>query len=234
MKWLFPSIYSAQIRHHGFWRATMGGLLMYCSIPFFVLLDFILAKAVMPVLMGQSVDRPKLDDFIHYRRDIMDELIWFDQFNCLFCSWANGIVEYLNVACDHVLHQKRSGWSLSQRAALLGCGSILIFTGLYITIINRSIAYFHSWTRLSLLANWRDLRTKGYGAAITSGFARETMFLTKFVMIASSHSLKQIETRWCPIRYVETRRVPAHHDLFLSQVGVKEIAEHLAIHGKFG
>ena len=234
MQWLFPSIYGAQVRHLGFWRATIGGLLMYASIPFFVLLHFILALVVMPTLMANTVGAPVLGDFIHYKRNIMDELNWFDRFNCAFCSWANGVVTYLNAACDHVVNQKNDTWSIGQRAALILSNVILSLCGLYITIIDRSIALFHRWSSSSPVQNWLDLRAIKYAAGVSSPFVRETMFMTKVSMVTASHSLRQIESRWCPIKYVEARMVPAHHDQFPAQMDVMNLAVHLAEHGKFG
>lgn len=221
---VIPTIATLHAKRIGWSRVLFGGLSMYLSIPFWIIIHTIASALCYFGFIAPLLGLKKLD-VAHYLvmkdRNLIKDLVLIERLNCEFCSYANGLTTLINAQVDLVADFKEyktpQTWILLYPAIALVLATALISEVLCIRLIyDHFIAGplgLHT-SRFGIIYN--KLKKQGY--ASNYGFqTREYVLFVKTVCLRFESLLEQIESSWCPIKHLKREqelKYPKHHAYF--------------------
>ena len=215
-------IFGSHVQRIGVLRTLGGGLPIYLCIPL-----LILAHMTIAVVLYQWYLRPLLGtarirwaDYVVVDRHRISELTWFDKLNCMFCSYANGLITMINKELDNAA--EASGPMAPWKRPILGMLAVLYSPAYVITELGLQVIYNLLVSRpLGLqrvsIAQASDILRKGHYASSHGLIFRTWLRLMKSANLRFAMGLEQIESSWCPLRHFERREgivYPEHHKKF--------------------
>jgi len=235
-----PIMFSIVRTHYqrlGFWRTLIGGHSMYLTIPLFIFLHITVVTVMYRVLLAPLLGLPRLDSsrYIILDRHRIEPLHWFDKFNCLFCSYANGIIKLMNDELDGLASSRARApvWAMPFVELYALVNAFLLVIGLVMsTVVLQVIAKCLGLHRGSMRRIKSKLLAQGY-AAHYSPRHRGLILFYKMVAMVVAYNLEQIESAWCPLKHLplEGRVFPEHHDRFYDRDALDDLHRVLAADG---
>jgi len=233
-------ILGSQVKRIGLARATVGGLSMYFSIPFFIFfhvvgIAFLLQRIITPLL---GLPQISTRDYIIIDRHRIEGLPWFDKLNCVFCGWANGISHLINEMLGHI-NEFDGEISAAKKCVIFIIAVMLTpvfllveFFGIemiYGILISRSLGM----DRKSPVEIRKRLKKIDY-ASNFGPIAATALFHQKVFALRLQAALEQIESSWCPLKHLDRRdeaRYPEHHKNFFEPDQIEEMKKVLQTEG---
>lgn len=195
---------------------------MYLFIPVLIIVDL-----TFTVLAYQWIIRPILRtkrlrwrDFVILDRHRISRLSLLDQFNCLFCGYANGLCTLINREIDQI-HETTIERSSAKGACLMVALLAMIPTWLFLEmsfqlVYNLMVSRPLGMHRISIKEALDTLRQHRYGEQHRP-LTRIPLLTAKGTFLRLAMALEQIESSWCPLRHFEEREgiiYPEHHTRF--------------------
>jgi len=231
------SIFKAHAERIGWWRAALGGGLMYTTIPLFMFLHvtvtLVLYKILLRPLLGLGHISAK--DYIILDRYSLQGLNWFDRFNCLFCEYANGVTTLMNAEIDQAAHSKKErciikkliiGLYLIPQTLLTVI--IMLIATIPTNILMKTLG-LHRASHKRILKRLREEDYAGHHGRVSRAILRTYKLSADII----AYNLEQIESSWCPIKHLEKEGYvfPAHHNNFCGRDELGEIEQTLRTKG---
>lgn len=236
---LVSTIYIGHAKRIGHIRALTGGISMYLCIPLMVLLNITFTASLFQWFIRPLLKIPRFlwKDYVILDRNRITELAWLDKFNCLFCGYANGLLNLTNKELDGIDQVKAKLNPF--KIIVLSLLSIIYIPILLVDEIGIQIIYNILVSRL--LGMHRVSIKQAYTVIDKNSFANHypqpIRFLTRYnknVMLRVAMLLEQIESSWCPLTHFERREgivYPEHHKNFFGPDEIKKMWEVLATEG---
>lgn len=218
------SIFKSHVKRLGVFRATVGGYLMYTTIPLFIFLHITTTTIFYSLILSPLLKLPKkkYSLYIVLDRYNLNGLSIFDRFNCLFCEYASGITMLLNSEIDTISSTKlKTNKSITYIVLLI---AVCIQTVFFLMII--FLTYIPTYIFMKLLGYHRipskhviDMLKKNKYAENHSSYIRVLIYIHKLVAVILMYNLKQIESQWCPIRHLKKQGiiVPKYQKQFVER-----------------
>lgn len=219
---LYP-IVGSHIRRIGLLRVIAGGGSMYLSIPIQVLFHTTLAVAFYQWFVRPLFGIPRVlwrNHVLLDRRRIRG-LSAIDKLNCEFCGYANGLTTMMNMELDHLSHFKGNlplwkkvlvGLLSVPALSILATGEIFGMQVIYNILVSRPLGMH----RVTMAEAAKVLAKHGYGSQFPF-LGKLLIQSAKNLFFRFSMALEQIESAWCPLKYIEQREGfvhPEHHKKF--------------------
>lgn len=217
------SIYGIHSKRLGHFRTALGALLMYSTVPLFLLLHTTVALFMYRKILRPLLKLPMLysRDYVILDRYNLSSLHWFDRLNCLFCEYANGITQLVQdeimVVVSHPVQT-----SFLQRCVIvlyLVPQTFLVLLGMLIATVPTNILMnllgLHRASHKRILDR---LQRENFGSLYGTVMCR-IIRMYKLTADILSYNLEQIESAWCPIRHYERegQHLPMHHKNFFER-----------------
>jgi hypothetical protein len=235
---MYP-IFSSHIRRIGWVRTLAGALSMYTCIPGLMIMHVTgcvaLYQWLLRPLLGLS--RVRWADHVIIDRHRIEGMSWLDKFNCMFCSYANGLTTMANMEMDHI--SRHSGDLPLWRKCLIALVVIamvplmLLFELTLQIIYNVMVSRPLGMHRVSMADAMAVLKKEGYGKQFSPPM-RWLLRSAKSPLLRFAMALEQVESAWCPLKHLETREgivYPKHHDRFFGAHQLEEMREVLSTVG---
>lgn len=230
------NIFGSHARRIGIWRTFFGGISMYLSIPYFVILHvtglvFFLRYVLTPLL---KLEELPIRNYIIIDRHKIAGLTLMDKLNCMFCGYANGMVHYLNTWLDAAALCEPKLSPLRRAAALLAALLYLPFIAL-LQWISLSVVYEILVAKPLMLPAMGEAEAKRRLHALpVYAAAGRLLRAEKLFALRLSFALAQIESAWCPLKHLDRRpevSYPEHHANFFEADQLDEMRELLVERG---
>lgn len=235
---MYP-IFGSHIRRIGWTRTLSGGLSMYTCIPFLMVMHVTICVAlyqwILQPLLG--IPRVRWADHVIIDRHRIEQLSWFDKFNCMFCGYANGLTTMANMEMDHIAN--RQGDLALWRKLVVAPVLIAFIPMMFVfelalqVIYNIMVSRPLGMHRVSMAEANAMLAKEGYGSQYSAP-ARWMLRTAKSPLLRFSLALEQIESSWCPLKHFEEREgivYPKHHDKFFGPHQIEEMRRTLSTVG---
>lgn len=227
---MYP-IFGSHVRRIGWLRTLAGGLPMYLCIPLLIVMHVTVCVAAYQWLLRPlfGIPRVRWADHVIIDRHRIEGMSWFDKFNCMFCSYANGLTTMANMELDHLARMDHALplWKkgvVAMVALLLAPLMVVFELGVQI-IYNLLVSLPLGMHRVSMAEAWRVMAKDGYAASYP-WLGRVPLRCAKSVVLRFSMGLEQIESSWCPLKHFETREgivYPKHHDKFFGPHEIEQM-----------
>jgi len=230
------NIFGSHARRIGIWRTFFGGISMYLSIPFFVILHVTGLVLVFRLVLTPlfQLERLPLGNYIIIDRHKIAGLTFMDKLNCMFCGYANGMLHYLNTWLDLVAVREREITTGRKAVAVLLLAVYLPFIAmlqwfcLHIVyeLLVAGILMLPSMSEAQALQKLNSMNAyAGAGRLLKT----QKIFALRF-----GFALAQIESGWCPLKHLDKRAeasYPEHHENFFEPHQLDEMRVQLVERG---
>jgi len=233
-------ILGAHIKRIGYMRTGLGGGAMYLCIPplivGYVVLSAVFIQRLIVPLYGTK--RLFWKDFVIIDRQRIEELTFFDKFNCMFCGFANGICVIVNKEIDGLANLPAEDMSTMKSVVLTFYCVMLFPVHFFIEfcfqiIFNSVVAVCMGMHKEGPSATVKVLQEANYAGAFHP-IPRFFIRMHKNIVLRFAVSLEQIESAWCPLVHFEKRKgvvYPEHHKTFFGPDQLAEMHELLSEKG---
>ena len=229
---IYYGILGIHIKRRGFLRPMVGGTAQYLGIPYFMFIHLqllVLDRVIKGIDDVEDIDWGK---YVVIDRHKIDELCFWDRWNCIYCWWANGLMKLHDDTFSHLI-KSRDFKALSEKGmsrALMSADRLAQDIGTYYMVL--------LWEVVKRLLDYNSIRYReaqeiasqkdmvGYNPA-----ARNFLEINRAIGIWLSDALSELESAWCPIRHLKESVFPAHHKNFLEPDEISQILEILAYRG---
>lgn len=226
-------IFGSHVERIGLVRTIAGAVPMYGCIPSLVIFNLALAVVMYQWLFRPLLGLPRIRwaDYVIIDRHRIEELTWFDKFNCMFCGYANGLCTMINQELDHTAAYSGSIALWKKPIIFLFC--LVYFPVHFVLDIYGAILY--GVLIAPILGMHRPARSELSAVLVRENYAGQLSPLfrwwlrkLKVVFLGFAMSLEQIESSWCPLRHFERRKgvvYPEHHKKFFGPDEIREMRE---------
>ena len=236
---LFFPIFGSHVKRIGWVRTLSGALPMYLCIPGLMIshLTFTVLFYQWLVLPVFGTKRVLWTDYVIIDRQRIKALPFFDQLNCKFCGYANGLCCMMNQEYDN-LAEYRKDVGMIRHFLLFFVLCLLIPFNLFMElsfqiIYNILVSRPLGMQRISIREASEILTKNGYATQFYP-FEKMVIRMGKSTMFRFLMGLEQIESAWCPLKHFEEREgivYPEHHQKFFGQNEIQEMRKVLMTEG---
>ncbi len=236
---MWGPIFGSHVERIGWVRTVCGGLPMYLCIPLLIIAHMSTAVVLYQWILRPLLGTPRVRwaDYVIIDRHRIHELTWFDKFNCMFCSYANGLTVMINQELDNAarLNTPMALWK-RPLLVLIGAAYLPVYgicelgvQIIYNTLVSRPLG-MHRVSRAEASAVLRNADYAGSHGALFKRWLR----MMKSTVLRFAMGLEQIESSWCPLKHFERREgvvYPEHHKQFFGPDEVRQMREVLRTKG---